>query len=177
MQCSQLRASQDGGASPSVSREEHGPDRVLPVVIGRYAATSRSLLPPAHASSPAEPGTCARSQGARAVADSQRVRRSRATPSEGPRLARLRKLKGCTQQALAEAIGISQKQVTDFETGRIHINEDMIIRFALASKDIDPTEETPNIRFTKRLRDPEQLPESKKRAVIKILDEFTRPEA
>lgn len=102
-------------------------------------------------------------------------------------MARLRKLKGYTQQALAETIGISQKQVTDFETGRIHNNEDMTIRFALALKvstdtllglkDVDLPEETPNICFTKRLRDFEQLPESKKRAMIKILDEFTRSEA
>ena len=104
----------------------------------------------------------------------------------GPRLAHLRKLRGYSQQALAELMEITQKQITDYETGRVHMNDEMIIRFAvtltvstdalLGLKDIDLPEEAPNIRFTKRLRDLEQLPESKKRAVIKILDEFIRPD-
>ena len=84
-------------------------------------------------------------------------------------------------------MGISRKQIADYEQGLAHLNDEMIVRFALTLKvsadtllglkDLDPPEEAPNIRFTKRLRDLEQLPESKKRAVIKILDEFTRPEA
>jgi len=46
----------------------------------------------------------------------------------------------------------------------------------LGLKELELPEETPNIRFTRRLKDLESLPESKKRAVIKILDEFIRPE-
>ena len=82
-------------------------------------------------------------------------------------------------------MGISQKQITDYETGRVHMNDEMIIRFALVLqvsadtllglKKTDVLFEKYNIRFTRRLKDIEQLPESKKRAIIKILDEFLRP--
>jgi len=105
----------------------------------------------------------------------------------GPRLARLRKLRGFSQYSLAEYMGISRKQVADYERGLAHPNDEMIIRLAitlkvstdtlLGLKEIDLPDESPNIRFTKRLRDLEQLSEPKKRAVIKILDEFIRPEA
>jgi len=83
-------------------------------------------------------------------------------------------------------MGISRKQITDYETGRAHMNDEMIIRFAmtlkisadnlLGLKEIDIPIESPNIRFTRRLKELESLPESKKRAVIKILDEFIKPD-
>ncbi len=102
----------------------------------------------------------------------------------GERLAKVRKLRGYSQESLAEAMGISRKQITDYETGRVHMNDEMIIRFALALKistdnllglkEIELPVESPNIRFTRRLKDLEQLPESKKRAVIKFLDEFIK---
>ena len=108
-------------------------------------------------------------------------------PPLGPRLARLRKLRGFSQYSLAEHIGISRKQIADYERGLAHPNDEMIIRLSitlrvstdtlLGLKEIDLPDESPNIRFTKRLRDLEQLSEPKKRAVIKILDEFIRPEA
>lgn len=102
----------------------------------------------------------------------------------GIRLARIRKLRGFSQESLAEIMGITRKQITDYETGRVHMNDEMIIRFAitlkisadnlLGLKEIDMPLEPPNIRFTRRLKDLEKLPESKKRAVIKILDEFIK---
>ena len=65
------------------------------------------------------------------------------------------------------------------------MNDEMIIRFALTLnvsadmllgiKKANILFEKYNIRFTRRLKDIEQLPESKKRAIIKILDEFLRP--
>lgn len=103
----------------------------------------------------------------------------------GPRLAQVRKLRGFSQQALADEMGISQKQITDYETGRVHMNDEMVIRFALALhisadtllglKEIDTPEAPTNTRFTRRLRELEQLPEAKKKAVIRILDEFISP--
>jgi len=60
----------------------------------------------------------------------------------------------------------------------------MIVRLAFALKvttdtllglnEINIPADTPNIRFTRRFKDLEKLPESKKRAVIKILDEFIK---
>jgi transcriptional regulator with XRE-family HTH domain len=102
----------------------------------------------------------------------------------GPRLAQLRKLRGYSQQALADVMGISQKQITDYETGRVRMSDQMVIRFALCLKvsadkllglkELDLPEESPNIRFTKRLHDLEQLPEPRKRAIIKMLDDLIR---
>jgi hypothetical protein len=37
-----------------------------------------------------------------------------------------------------------------------------------------PIPESPSVRFTRRLKDLESLPEAKKRAVVKILDEFIK---
>jgi hypothetical protein len=43
----------------------------------------------------------------------------------------------------------------------------------LGLKEID-LPESPSVRFTRRLKDLESLPEAKKRAVVKILDEFIK---
>ena len=104
--------------------------------------------------------------------------------SIGKRLAKYRKSQGLSQEALAEKLGLSRKQVVDYETGRIHLNDEMIVRFAmtlnvssdelLGLKPMRHAEETPELRFTRRLRDLSQLPEDKKRAVLKILDDLIR---
>lgn len=103
----------------------------------------------------------------------------------GPRLAKLRKLRGFSQYTLADEMGVSRKQIADYETGLAHPNDEMIIRLAIILKvtsdtllglnTIELPEENSSIRFTRRLKDLEKLPESKKRAVIKILDEFIKP--
>jgi transcriptional regulator with XRE-family HTH domain len=102
----------------------------------------------------------------------------------GERLARLRKLRGYSQESLAETMGISRKQITDYETGRVHMNDEMVIRFSLmlkvsadtllGLKDVDVPIENYNIRFTRRLRELDQLPEMRKRAIIKMLDELVK---
>lgn len=102
----------------------------------------------------------------------------------GKRLAKYRKMQGLSQEALAEKIGLSRKQVVDYETGRVHLNDEMIVRFALilnASADellgLKPmrhADDSPELRFTRRLRDLSLLPEDKKRAVLKILDDLIR---
>lgn len=102
----------------------------------------------------------------------------------GPRLTKLRKLRGYSQYALAELMHISRKQISDYERGIAHPNDEMIIRLALALKvssdtllglkEVDLPIENQSIRFTKRLRDLEQLPEMRKRAIVKILDELVR---
>ena len=100
-------------------------------------------------------------------------------------LAKIRKLKGFTQYTLADTIGVSRKQISDYERALALPNSDMVIRLAtalkvsadslLGLKHIDLPASVPNVRFTRRLRDIEQLPESKKRAIVKILDEFLSP--
>ena len=100
-------------------------------------------------------------------------------------LAKIRKLKGFTQYTLADAMGISRKQISDYERGLALPNSEMIIRLAttlkvstdslLGLRHIELPTSIPNVRFTRRLKDIEQLPESKKRAIVKILDEFLSP--
>ena len=100
-------------------------------------------------------------------------------------LAKIRKIKGFTQYTLADSIGVSRKQISDYERGLALPNSDMVIRLAttlkvstdtlLGLKNIELSASIPNVRFTRRLKDIEELPESKKRAIIKILDEFLRP--
>lgn len=84
-------------------------------------------------------------------------------------------------------MGISRKQVVDYETGRVHLNDEMIIRFAVMLKvsadellGIKPSrssDDQSELRFTKRFRDLALLPEDKKRAVLKILDDLIKANA
>ena len=100
------------------------------------------------------------------------------------RIATLRKTKGLTQTELGEQLGLSQKQLTDYETGRIHMNDEMIVRFALALntssdellglKDIKNKNQNPNLRFTRRIREIELLPEIKKKRILQVLDDLIR---
>jgi transcriptional regulator with XRE-family HTH domain len=102
----------------------------------------------------------------------------------GKRIAHYRRLLGFSQEALAEEIGISQRQIATYETGRVHLNDETIIRFALTLKvpadellGIKPMRQTQNgatLRHTRRLRELMQLPEAKKRVVFKVLHDLIR---
>lgn len=102
----------------------------------------------------------------------------------GSRIAALRKARGLSQEALAELLGISRKQITDYETGRTRMNDEMLARFALVLdvssdqllglKDIDALDAVPSLRITRRLRELEQLPEPKRKAILKTLDDLIR---
>lgn len=99
------------------------------------------------------------------------------------RIKRFRKLRGLTQAQLAEKIGISRGLEASYESGRIRLYDDMVARFALAlgiSADtllgIDEAtpQDVPSVRFTKRLKELEKLPEPKKKALISTLDDLIR---
>jgi len=102
----------------------------------------------------------------------------------GPRIAKLRKLQGFSQEALAAKIGISRKQVSDYERGMANLSHEMIIRFSLAlgiESDIllglNDSEEPPDtiaLRFSRRMRELQALPESKTKAILKVLDDLIR---
>jgi transcriptional regulator with XRE-family HTH domain len=102
----------------------------------------------------------------------------------GKRIAHYRKLRGLSQEALADMMGISQRQVATYETGRTHLNDEMIIRFALTLKvptddllglkSIRQIKDNPSLRHTRRLRELMQLPEAKKRMVFKVIDDLIR---
>lgn len=100
----------------------------------------------------------------------------------GVRIAQLRKAKGMTQKELAEKIGVTRTVVTDYECGRVRIYDEMLARLAqvlecstdsiLGLKTSSKTEAVPQLRFTRRMRDLEQLPELKQKAILKTLDDL-----
>jgi transcriptional regulator with XRE-family HTH domain len=102
----------------------------------------------------------------------------------GKRIAYYRKLRGFSQEALAEKMGISQRQVATYENGRAHLNDEMIIRFALTLrvpadellglKPFHKGDNAPTLRYTRRLHELMQLPDAKKRVVLKVLDDLIR---
>lgn len=102
----------------------------------------------------------------------------------GERIAALRKARGLSQEALAEVMGISRKQITDYETGKARMNDEMLARFSLVLgvssdqllglKDIDDLESIPALRVTRRIRDLEKLPEQKRKAILKTLDDLLK---
>lgn len=108
------------------------------------------------------------------------------TPSEpvGLRLAKIRKAKGLTQIVVAERIGIPQYLISDYETGRLHLSDDILIRFALAlgtSADailgLSGSEiETPSLKLVKRLKKIEALPAPKQKALLQTIDGFLKGE-
>jgi transcriptional regulator with XRE-family HTH domain len=105
----------------------------------------------------------------------------------GKKIAALRKAKGLSQEALGELIGLSQKQITDYERGKTHLTDEMLIRFALVLgsstdsllglKDIDTPGDAVSLRFARRMREIEQLPESKKKLVLQLLDDLIKANA
>ena len=50
----------------------------------------------------------------------------------GQRIALIRKKRGLTQKKLAEKIGITRSRLSNYEIDRIHLYDEMLIRFAIA---------------------------------------------
>ena len=99
----------------------------------------------------------------------------------GHRLARLRKEAGLSQVQLAQKIGIDQKLVSDYETGKIRLYDEMVARFAFALgvstdiilgvREVQSLEPAPNLRIWKRLKKIEQLPLAKQKQVLASIDD------
>jgi len=102
----------------------------------------------------------------------------------GATLASLRKENGLTQNQLAEQTGISQQQLSHYENGNLHISSEMIVRFAenlnistdelLNIKEHHDSTASLSLRFTRRIRELDSLPEIKKKAILNILDDLIR---
>lgn len=100
------------------------------------------------------------------------------------RVARIRKEKGLTQKELAEKIGIASTLISDYERGKLRLYDELIIKmaevFQISTDQVlgynIPTEEEkpPSRRIMKRLRDIENLPDPKKKAILKTLDDLIK---
>ena len=98
----------------------------------------------------------------------------------GQRIARLRKEHGFTQKELADKIGITQTSVSDYETGRLRLSDEMVVRLAISldvSADIilglkrNRKEAAPsNLRILKRLKKISSLPPQRRKALLKTID-------
>lgn len=99
----------------------------------------------------------------------------------GERLAGIRKNKGFSQVQLAEKVGVIRTTIADYEAGRSRIYDEMITRLSIALE-ITPgellglsetikNEENISLRYTKRIKEIEKLPEHKKRVILKMIDD------
>jgi transcriptional regulator with XRE-family HTH domain len=108
----------------------------------------------------------------------------RSEESFGQRLARLRRLRGLTQRALAAESGVSQRMVAYYETHQATAPGDAVASLARALK--VPLDEllglkpaapeapssTAELNLWRKFRDVQNLPERKRRAVLRMVDEF-----
>jgi len=71
---------------------------------------------------------------------------------------------------------------TDYETGRLHLSDEMLIRLARAlntSSDIilglsEPNWESPSLKLMKRLQKIENLPPNQQKVLLKNIDMFLK---
>jgi transcriptional regulator with XRE-family HTH domain len=99
-------------------------------------------------------------------------------------ISRIRKERGMSQLELAEKIGISRKLVTDYETGRIRLYDEMVTMFAIALKvtpdvllglkNFDYKKPLPSLRVMRRMREIDELPETRKKSILKTIDDLIR---
>lgn len=100
----------------------------------------------------------------------------------GERLSRIRKERGFTQAELAAKVGIIQVLVSDYERGKLRLNAEMIVRFALAlgvsademlgMKRGKGNGHRPRRRVLRRLEQIERLPAPRQRALMTTIDTY-----
>lgn len=102
----------------------------------------------------------------------------------GERISQLRVMRGLTQQELSEKLGIMRVTLADYERGRSRIYDEMIIRIAqalsvstdrlLGFEKHEELKEGVSLKYTKRIREIEELPEHNRRTILKTLDDLIR---
>lgn len=100
----------------------------------------------------------------------------------GQRLSRLRKERGYSQVQLAEKIGITNNLISDYETGRLMMNGEMVARFAIVLKVSSDSilglagnchENTkPSLKILRRMTRIDSLTLSEQKALLKTVDMF-----
>jgi transcriptional regulator with XRE-family HTH domain len=103
--------------------------------------------------------------------------------SLGQRLARLHKQRGWTQKQIAQRTGLIQELVSNYETDKLRLNADMILRFAevlevstdellRGSKSTGAGKKQPSIKLVRRMEQIEALPLYEQRALRTTIDKF-----
>jgi len=97
----------------------------------------------------------------------------------GKRLADIRKSRNLTQTQLADLIGINQRLVSEYETGKITISADMLARFCMTLRcsadsvfnlSYEISKEKTSLRLVKRMNAIDALPDDKKKYILKTID-------
>lgn len=105
--------------------------------------------------------------------------------STSKRIARLRKQLGYTQTELAEFMGLTQPLISAYETDRLKLKPDMIIRFAKTFKittdellGVKPSgkskSDSLSLKLIRRMKRIESLPASEQTALLKTIDNFLK---
>ena len=102
----------------------------------------------------------------------------------GSRLRNYRKLRAKTQKEVADEIGISKELVSIYEAGKLHLNDEMLTRFALTLRtssdnllgigEIKTDSTTPSVRLMRRMKQIEKLSPNEQKALLRILDGYLK---
>lgn len=105
----------------------------------------------------------------------------------GQRIARLRKERGHTQVELAQKIGLVQILISNYETNKLRLHAEMVVRFAIAldvttdellgARDQNHTPDRFSRRVTHRMRKIEHLPQRDQKALFKTIDTYIKAAA
>jgi transcriptional regulator with XRE-family HTH domain len=99
----------------------------------------------------------------------------------GKRLAELRKEHGFTQAELAASMGIVQVLISDYETGKLRLHPEMLIKFAhtfeVSADELlglkPPKKAGPsNQRLWRRFRQLDKLPAKERKQLLAVIDTF-----
>jgi transcriptional regulator with XRE-family HTH domain len=98
----------------------------------------------------------------------------------GKRLARIRKERGLTQKDLADKIGITRSVIMDYERGKNHMYDEVIIRLAiilgvtadelLGLKNNKSQLNSHSLKVIKRINEIEKLPPLKQKKALENID-------
>jgi transcriptional regulator with XRE-family HTH domain len=99
----------------------------------------------------------------------------------GKRLSRFRKERGYTQKELAKKIGITHNLVSDYETGRLMPNGEMVVRLAIVlnvtSDEIlglkpgrRQVGKNPSLKIVRRLDRIASMPPARQKAFLQTID-------
>ena len=92
--------------------------------------------------------------------------------------------KGLTQSELADLVGITREAIAAYETGRVRLMDDILIRFAdilkvttdeiLGIKKARTNKSDLSLRLVKRLQKIENLPPNQQKVLLKNIDMFLK---
>jgi transcriptional regulator with XRE-family HTH domain len=103
----------------------------------------------------------------------------------GDRIRQFRVMRGLSQAQLASMINVTREAITAYESGRVHLLDEMIVRIAKAlavSTDqiLGLTEsqisdgKSPSVRLIRRMQKIQNLPAAQQKALLKNIDMFLK---